>query len=220
MDRTDSPTLDLVVVIPVRSLEGAKTRLGEALDPEERLELTARLLVRVAEAVRTWGRARATIVVSPDPAVLELAARLGTHAMRQTSSGLNEALEEARSDPDVALAGALLVLHADLPAISPAGLDRVVDAAHAPAGAAAPSRVAVVVTDRRGEGTNALLLRPTNLLRFAFGPGSHRAHLEAARAAGATAISLTDHELSFDLDTPDDLLDLDGVTAADEPGAR
>lgn len=212
-----APPLDLVVVVPVRSLEGAKTRLGEALDPEERLELTARLLARAVEAVRAWARARATIVVSPDPAVLELAVRLGARALRQASSGLNEALEEARADPEVVSAGTLLVLHADLPAISPAALDRVVDAAMTvPAGGAAPSRVALVVTDRRGEGTNALLLRPPGLLPFAFGPGSHLAHLEAARAAGATVISLTDHELSFDLDTPDDLLALDGVTAGDE----
>ncbi|OGN82651.1 MAG: 2-phospho-L-lactate guanylyltransferase [Chloroflexi bacterium GWC2_73_18] len=210
-----APPLDLIVVVPVRSLEGAKTRLGEALDPEERLELTARLLVRVVGAVRTWGRNRETIVVSPDPAVLELAVRLGARALRQASSGLNEALEEARSDPSVASAGALLVLHADLPAISPGALDRVVDAADG-ATIAATAPVAVVITDRRGEGTNALLLRPPGLLPFAFGPGSHRAHLEAARAAGAAAISLTDHELSFDLDTPDDLLALDGVTAGDE----
>ncbi len=66
----------------------------------------------------------------------------------------------------------------------------------------------VLVPDRHGSGTNALLLAPPNAIDFRFGEGSRAAHAAAAEAAGATYVEL-DGPLSFDLDTPEDLLEAD-----------
>ena len=56
-----------VAVIPVRSLEGAKSRLGEVLDPEERRALVERLLRRTLAATTGAASIDETIVVSPIP---------------------------------------------------------------------------------------------------------------------------------------------------------
>ena len=69
----------------------------------------------------------------------------------------------------------------------------------------------VVVPDRHGRGTNALLLSPPDAIKFAFGNDSRAAHQAAARAAGALSLEV-DGPLSLDLDLPEDL------TLAEERG--
>jgi len=201
-----------MVLVPLRSLSDAKTRLHDVLDPTERAELATRLLHDVIEAVQRWGRADRLVVVSADPAVAGLAESLGAEAFVQRATGMNEGLEEARATLD-ASTGTLLVLPADLPAVSPAALARLeaeagaLDEARSVENAGRPDwrRLVVVVPDGSGEGTNALLLRPPDTIPFAFGNGSRHAHVEAATRSGALVRAVTDEELSFDLDTPPDL---------------
>ncbi len=64
--------------------------------------------------------------------------------------------------------------------------------------------------DRRGEGTNALLLRLAGRgpeFTFAFGDGSLAKHLEEARRLGLVAAVHDAPGIAFDLDTPDDWSD-------------
>ena len=191
------PSRRTVVVIPVRSLEGAKSRLGAALDAEERRTLVERLLVRTVEAARA-AAVDEVRVVSPDPAVLGLAAAHGARPVEQRTQGLNRALEEARAD--LAAADRVLVLPGDLPAVSSGAIDGLLalaDESEAP--------VVVLVTDRHGRGTNALLLDPAGLIAFAFGGDSREAHACLARDAGARVVE-PESALGIDVDTPDDLL--------------
>lgn len=196
----------LVALVPVRGLEVAKSRLGEALDAEERRALVERLLARTIAAAEAAPGVTAVAVVSPDPAALELATGLGAAAVREAGEGLNEGLAAGR---DWVLAGgadALLVVPADLPGVSAGGLAALVEASRAAAAAGPPGRpVVILVTDRAGDGTNALLLAPPDAIPFRFGPGSRAAHAAAARAAGAAYVEVSG-PLDLDLDTPDDLL--------------
>ena len=63
----------------------------------------------------------------------------------------------------------------------------------------------MLVTDRHATGTNALGLRPPEVIDVAFGPGSRAAHRSRAEAAGAH-YSEVDGPLAIDLDTPEDLV--------------
>ena len=187
-----------VVVVPVRSLEGAKSRLGGALDPEERRELVQRLLRRTVEAARAASGIDEVVVVSPDADVLALASSLGATALAQQTQGLNHALDEARAAVVERGEARIIVLPGDLPRISSAAIDALL-------AAASPAPSVVLVTDRHGRGTNALLLDPAGVIPFAFGGDSREAHASLARAAGAALVE-PESELEVDLDTPDDLL--------------
>ncbi len=201
-----APALERVIVlVPVRGLEVAKSRLGEALDAEERRALVERLLGRtLAAAAATAGVIRVA-VVSPDPEALALAAGLGAAAVRQAGEGLNEGLAVGRAWAEASGADTLLVVPADLPAVDGARLAAVVGAGRVAAVAHPAGPVVVLVSDRAGEGTNVLLLAPPDAIDFRFGPGSRAAHAAAAAAAGAAYVEL-DGPLVLDLDTPDDLL--------------
>jgi len=214
----------VVAIIPVRGLERAKTRLGEALDAEERRALVEGLLRRTIRAAMATPGIRAVGVVSPDPEALAVAAETGAVALPQGGGGLNEGLADGRAWARDAGATAILVVPADLPAIGSGELRRVLAAAlgHlAVASAAGTQAVGLValVPDHGGEGTNLLLLSPPGAIPFRFGPGSRAAHAFAAATRGVAYLEITG-PLDRDLDTPDDLLAAEAVglgrPAADE----
>ncbi len=202
-------------IVPIRGLESAKTRLGEGLDPEERHELVTAMLRRTLRAARATNSIAGTVVVTMDPAAAGLASEHGAIGLVERAPGLNPAIEAGRSVAVARGATAILVLPADIPAVSAGALDDVVSCARR---ATATSRardlgVVIVVPDQHGEGTNALLVSPPALIRPTFGPGSRRAHTAAARAAGATLVE-TAGPLSLDIDTPADLLAAEAAIGA------
>lgn len=197
----------IVALVPVRSLSGAKTRLGEPLDAEERTELIRAMLRRTVHEARAAAGLDAVMVVSMDGELLAEARAMGASSFLQDREGLNEGLDEARLAVGTG-ATALMVLPVDLPGVSAAALDALVTAAEL-ARRTAPERPAVIVVpDRHGTGTNALLLVPPDAIPFRFGEGSRAAHAAAARSAGASYVEL-DGPLDFDVDTPADLLEAD-----------
>ena len=183
-------------VVPVKDLRGTKSRLAPVLDPAARAGLTLYMMGRVVSRALEAG-VDAVGVVSPDPIVLDEAVRRGATPLLQKSRGLNPALEEGRLWATKNGASALLVLPADLPLIEAEDVGAVLAAS-----AGAP---VVVAPDGARSGTNALLLRPPDVLPFLFGPDSFEAHLQAARDRGAGARGCENGHLSFDLDTAGDL---------------
>lgn len=194
------PAPIVYAVVPVGRLDGAKSRLGEVLDAEERHDLVLRLAdATIRATVATTGIAE-TLVITPDDTVRILALAAGARPIRQRSRGLNAGLREARDEALAAGATAVLILPIDLPKVTPAALAAVVDPLWDE-----PGPLVVIVPDRHGRGTNALLLAPPDVIDPHFGGDSRSAHIAVAVAAGARVVEL-DGPLLHDLDTPDDLL--------------
>lgn len=200
MDQPARTRPRIVAIVPVGSLERAKSRLGAVLDAEERRDLVLRLAEHTIGAAVASAEIGETLVVTPDDEVRELALRAGARPLRQRSRGLNDGLREARDDAIAGGATAVLILPIDLPRVSPAAISDLISTAldRSPP-------VVAIVGDRHGRGTNALLLSPPDVIDVHFGGDSHDAHEAAAAAAGATFVEL-DGPLTVDLDTPDDLL--------------
>lgn len=198
-------------LVPIRGLETAKSRLGGDLDAEERLELVTELLRRTLVATRDAGRIAGTIVVTKDGDAAELARLHDAVGLVESAPGLNEAIDAARSVAVARGATAVLVLPADLPAVSSLAVDELLEAvAEGGANGAVGARAGVgglvaLVGDRHGAGTNALLLAPATVIAPAFGIGSREAHARAAAEVGARFVELAS-PLSFDVDTSADLL--------------
>lgn len=187
--------------MPIRWLEGAKSRLGEALDAEERRDLVTELLGRTLDALRAADGIDLVVVVSPDEDALDLARAAGAIGLRQLGGGLNDALDQARLVAIELGAARLVVIPGDLPTLDAGAIEDVLAAEHAPDGASS----VVLVPDRHGAGTNALVLVPPDVIAFAFGERSRSAHAALARAAGARYAEVAG-PLDLDLDTPEDLL--------------
>ena len=202
MPDPSEPRHSTLVIVPVGTLEGSKSRLGDTLDAEERRDLAERLLRRTVAAALATPGVTDVLVVTPDDAVRDIALEAGARPLRQRGSGLNEGLREARDEAIAGGASAVVVLPIDLPTISPGAVQAVVEAVNDPS---EERPVVVLVPDRHGRGTNALAMRPADAIGFCFGGDSRDAHASCARTVGARLVEL-DGPLRLDLDTPEDLL--------------
>jgi len=158
-----------------------------------------------------WPSCRRIHVVTSDYAVTDVVARgLGSVVtVSDPGTGLNDALRAGRDAAVAAGATAVLMLPADLPLLTSASLDRLLDAADATIAAGNGQPVVVIAPADARTGTNALLLAPPLTIEPHFGPESFATHLRAAAAAEASVQIIDDPLLGFDLDTPDDLERLD-----------
>ena len=183
------------IVLPVKRLEEAKARLEPVLAPLERAALTLAMLEDVLDAalaVPGWE----TWVLSPDEAVLEVAARRGARPISEEEPPLAEAVRQAETEATGRGANALAVLLPDTPLVTTAALTRALHTL-------GPVVVAPSVDER---GTNLLVRRPPRVVGARFGPDSYRRHLEAAAEADLPVAVVERPELAFDLDAPDDIL--------------
>ena len=189
--------MGVAAVVPVKDLQGTKSRLAPVLNPAGRAGLTVYMMCRVVAALQEAG-IQSICVVSPDRLVLQKAGEKGAATLLQESKGLNPALEEGRRWAMERSASALLVLPADLPLIEAEDIRSIVSGC-------GDSPSAVISPDAIRAGTNALMLRPPDAIPFSFGIGSFEAHRQAARERDIPLTIVERTHLSFDLDTAGDL---------------
>ena len=192
-------------VVPVKDLQGTKSRLAPILDPGARAGLTLYMMGRVVAAIRASG-VEDVCVVSPDRIVLNEAQGRGATPLVQESRGLNPALEEGLRRALERGASTLVVFPADLPLLEADDVLAVLQAAE--------EHAVVISPDGARSGTNALLMRPPDALPFTFGPNSFEAHLEAARERSLAVRICERSHLAFDLDTAGELARLKKSRAA------
>jgi len=187
--------MTVICLIPAKPYAEAKTRLSPVLSDEQRAILARWLLLHTVRLARqAIGQ---VVVVSRDRALLNDAKAEGVWGLLEASPGLNAALTQGARWAVLRGADALLILPTDLPRLATHDLQTMLAL-----GRCAPA--VVIAPCRHGTGTNALLVRPPDLIPFAFGPNSFAAHCAAARAAGVEPVVFRTPGLAFDLDTPED----------------
>ena len=191
--RRDTRLARVVAVVPVRALKEAKSRLSGVLSPRRRGHLVASMLRRVLCALEAAQRIDHVIVLTPD-AALELPE--GVERLVDGGTGLNDAVRWA-AESCAARFDAMLVVPADVPQVTAADIDTLVERAR--------NLDVAVVPDRHGTGTNALWLRLPAAIVPQFGTNSASVHLESAHRAGLRAERIELEGFSHDVDVPDDL---------------
>jgi 2-phospho-L-lactate guanylyltransferase len=139
------------------------------------------------------------LVVTRDPQAQDMAARYGARVLVEPANRGHTAASTLGAST-LAAQGAvgMMQLPADIPLVTPADIDAVLQAhAQAPSITLAPSR------DRLG--SNAVVCSPPNLLPLRFGDDSFYPHLERARALGIEPAIVERDGLALDVDTPADL---------------
>jgi len=180
----------LAAVVPMKSMDLAKSRLAGVLDAAGRHALARQMLDHVLATLRDAGL----------PSVRVASGDTGT-------GDLNRDVTAAARLVEAEGATNLLLVMADLPYLSVADIAALVEA-----GRTSP----VVIAEAKDGGTNALLLRPPTVLGFTF--ATHRPsavlHAESARAAGLSPSIVRRQGLARDIDTPADLAALAADHAA------
>jgi 2-phospho-L-lactate guanylyltransferase len=187
-----------LAVLPIKNFTEAKQRLESVLTPGPRRALAEAMFSDVLTALRRSSAVEDILVVTRD------------HGAQQIGGG-HGALVLDDDEPGQSAAAALGVRYAieheyervvlvpgDCPMLSPGDVDALIAQAQG-----SPS--ALIVADRHGTGTNALVLTPPDSLAPAFGPDSRERHVANAEAAGTTFELVSVPSLELDIDTPDDL---------------
>lgn len=206
---------DIGVIVAVKLLPAAKTRLSAAFDGPTRERLVLAMLADTLTAARAAATVASITVVTPDATVAAAASDLGAQVLADpTPAGHPDPLNNAITAAADALSTHrpnLVVLQGDLPALRAGDLDRALIAARV--------HPRSFIADRQGTGTAAL---------FAFGvplgPLFGRDSAGRHRADGAVELIGDWPGLRCDIDTPADLahargLGLGRVTAAAVTGA-
>lgn len=207
----------VAVVIPIKSLKQAKSRLKTVFPGRLRERLILCMLRDVITACRVAGVFYRWAVISADPVPGKVVADMDGIWLREAgrSLGLNKAIHQA---VDWALsdgADALLVVSGDVPLARPEDFQQLVRRA------ADSKAEVVIVPEHGGNGTNALFQYPPGRIRACFGRNSRWRHRDAAEQVGASWLELPLSSLGRDVDTPEDVLrvarllaDLDANRAA------
>jgi 2-phospho-L-lactate/phosphoenolpyruvate guanylyltransferase len=191
--------MSLWAIVPVKPLRRGKSRLSGVLSEEERTFLNYTMLANTLKNLKSVPEVEQVLVVSRDTAALAMAREFGARTVQEDgTSDLNTALRRATVAAQFYGAQRVLILPADLPLVGKEILQEFIRLASRPP-------VVVISPDRHRDGTNALLINPTGLIDYAFGPGAFQRHLEQAQKYRVRVEICELPELALDLDLPEDL---------------
>lgn len=203
------PTL---AVLPMKRFDGAKQRLEDQYTPGERRALAEAMFSDVLVALRRSASVNEVLVISEDRGAQQIAAGYGALVRAESDSGHNPAAIAGIREGLERGADRALLVPGDCPMLDPTQLEGLL-------ARPAPARSALIVPDRHGTGTNALLLTPPDVLEPSFGPGSCQRHAASAESNGLAHEVVAVPSLALDVDTPEDLQALRVALASMHGGA-
>lgn len=187
---------DIGLVIAVKRLAAAKTRLAPVFSSDTREKVVLAMLIDTITAANAVEALRTITVVTPDDAAAEAATGLGARVLIDpTPEGHRDPLNNAITAAEAAVRDEtpnVVVLQGDLPALQPGELAAAIEAGRA--------HRRSFVGDRHGTGTAALLSFGA-ALNPRFGADSAQRH----RDSGAVELTGSWPGLRCDIDTPEDL---------------
>jgi 2-phospho-L-lactate/phosphoenolpyruvate guanylyltransferase len=183
-------------IVPVKGLSTANARLNGLLGEEERTRLAEALFLDLIVKLPRSRCIDDVLIVTSDSSVARQAGWFGHKVLVQdTDEGHAEAAAAGALAAMADGARRVAMLPVDCPMLDTDELD-----AHL----GRSPRTALIVPDRHGGGTNALMLNPPDLFLPAFGPDSCARHVTRARATGQSFALERVESLATDLDTPED----------------
>jgi 2-phospho-L-lactate/phosphoenolpyruvate guanylyltransferase len=204
-----------VAVLPIKRFASAKTRLDQDLSEGTRRALAEAMVTDVLIALRRSSSVDEVLVVTGESAAVALAAGYDAAAVVHDPADEGHSAAALRGVAAAVERGAerVVLVPGDCPALDPAELDGLL------AAAAEDGPEVLVVPDRHGSGTNALVLTPPDVMAPSFGPDSRPRHEQLAQEAGASLRVVDVPTLGLDVDTLEDLDTLRGALESVRGGA-
>ncbi len=186
-------------IIPVKDFTRAKERLSPLLSRPERTELALAMYEDVLEAVTNAQGLDRVVVISNDRIALQLAKQRGAASFEEADQRGQSRSVKAATEYCIQMgATKILSLPLDIPLVNSTDIDSILNASN-------QSPYVVMVPSRNGDGTNALLRDPPDIMKCNFGIGSFKAHLGTLLQKHIPHQVLQIANIALDIDTVDDL---------------
>jgi 2-phospho-L-lactate guanylyltransferase len=184
-------------LVPVKSLDKAKSRLATHLTHTQRVALTLEMLHHVICVLRTSAMLTDINIVSADERVLTQVQFWGVTALTEECAGHNSELTAAAARLHTAGTDALLTISADLPLLQPQHIQDMIEQSR--------THHIVLAPSQDSTGTNAILARPPLAIPYVFGINSFQRHQQEAHQRHLSTTTYTNLGTSLDIDTIDDI---------------
>lgn len=186
-------------IVPIKPLNRSKSRLSPVLSDKQREELSRKMLERTLTTLKGVDGIAGILVISRDNAALRLARKFKVQTVQESGTPeLNDALTRATQAVMAWNASSVLIMPCDIPLMTVRDIEAMLELADQP-------EVVVIASDRRDDGTNALLVRPPGLIEYRFGERSFQQHMAEALEAGVALHVYESPDLALDVDIPADL---------------
>ncbi len=189
------------LIIPIKSFKNSKNRLKSNLKDEDRIEFCKFMTMDVLKAVKESKNFDKIIIISKEKINLyDLNDKKFDFIEEKEEKGINEAIKLVFETYKINEMDSILVLHADIPLLTNKDLELITEKVNS------SRKTAIIVPSKRKDGTNAILLKPPNLIKFQFGKNSFEKHLKNLEKIPNLSINIIENEnISLDIDTFQDL---------------
>jgi 2-phospho-L-lactate guanylyltransferase len=187
--------------VPVKRLKNAKSRLASILDEEQRARLSLTMLEDVLDSL-ILTNIKKIFVVCSDKKVKEIALSYSAEVVGEPekvmNSRVNAAFAKVQEVCNKDNVGSILYIPADVPLIVPNDVNFILSMAK-------ERRCVVIAPSREADGTNALLLKPCNVIKTWFDMNSFENHVKEAKKGKIALHFFLSKSISLDIDTIEDL---------------
>jgi 2-phospho-L-lactate/phosphoenolpyruvate guanylyltransferase len=192
--------MKIFALVPVKKFESSKSRLSAVLKVDERKKLSELLLMNTISVLTKSSAISEIVIVSSDEVAMEIARRNDAKFLRESKDhGVNAAIARADDYSSEGGAEATLVIPQDLPLLTAADVNMICRKVES------PERCLVICPSIRYDGSNALLRKPSRLLKTYYDEDSFNAHIRAATKVGIPIKVFLSKRIMVDLDTTEDI---------------
>jgi 2-phospho-L-lactate guanylyltransferase len=192
--------MKIFALVPVKKFESSKSRLGAVLSINERIKLSELLLINTINVLKKSSAISNIVVVSSDERAMEIARRTDAKFLKEAKDrGVNAAIAVADDYSSENRAHATIVIPVDLPLLTATDVNMMCRKAKS------PERCLVISPSIRYDGSNALLRKPSRLLKTHYDEDSFNAHIRAATQFGIPIKVFLSQRIMKDLDSIEDI---------------
>ena len=200
--------MKVFAIVPVKSFENAKTRLGTLLSTAERIRLSGMLVKRTIYILKKTPGIQKILLVSSDSRTKKIARKYGvTFLEEDKESGVNSAINLADKFCVTACADASLILPIDLPLILPEDVSIICKSV------LDDNNCVVLCPSYKFDGSNVLLRKPCNIIGTSYDANSYLMHVLGGIRNNVKTKVLFVSRLMIDIDT---VLDVRNMLAMNE----
>lgn len=189
-------------MVAIKPFGDAKERLATGLNPAQRRQIAEAMARDVIAAVSQCKQLDKIVIVSSEPAIVEIAGGVADAVLEDPVTGHNDAAKIAAAWAVAQGCKRIVMLPGDCPLLDPEEIDELVMRSR-------DDRLELaVIPDRMGTGTNALVISPPDAVDSSFGPDSRQRHIALGLSHGLRTAAIDVKSLALDLDTDEDLYEL------------
>jgi len=190
------------IIIPIKTFENSKNRLKSHLNDTLRIQLCELMAKDVLNVVSKSEEFDKIIIITKEKQTFSKYKNDKIIIIEEIEElGINQAIKFAYNQLNIGESDVVLILHADIPLISKDDINWMSDKL------TSHERLAIIAPSLRKDGTNALLVKPANVINFQFGKNSYEKHLELLKNKQDLEVLIFKNEnISLDIDTFEDLI--------------